>query len=240
MGMTALFQPLTLGRVSGEGASSMSTDLLETLPLAQRLALSYAPRRAHSPTLAMLALDTRLAGIIRTGGEPVIAQMKLAWWRDRLAQEPSQWPRGEPLLALLQVSGLECARLSPLVDGWEVLLADSLDREEIGDFAQGRALAWAAVADAAGPSGANASVEQAGRAWALADLALNLGTEEETARVRAAAQEEAEAQPRLPSLVRPLAVLRGLAIRALRRDAGEVLDGPGAMATALRLGIMGR
>ena len=218
----------------------MSIDLLETLPLAQRLAVSYAPRRAHSPTLAMLALDTRLAGVIRTGGEPVIAQMKLAWWRDRLAQDPAQWPLGEPLLALLKEAAIDPARLSPLVDGWEVLLADSLGHEELTLFATGRAQAWAAVADAAGNRGSNADVEQAGRTWALADLALNLGTEEETAKVRAAALTQSEAQARLPSLVRPLTVLRGLALRALHRDADEVLDGPGAMAMALRLGVLGR
>lgn len=218
----------------------MSADLLETLPLPQRLALSYAPRRARAPTLAMLALDTRLAGIIRTGGEPVIAQMKLAWWRERLAQDPAQWPVGEPLLALLNESAHECTRLSPLVDGWEVLLADSLGLEEISLFAKGRALAWASVADAAGQTGASVSVENAGRTWALADLAMNLGTQEEIARVRAAAEKETESQPVLPTVLRPLTVLRGLAIRALRRNATEMLDGPGAMATALRLGIIGR
>ena len=218
----------------------MSTDLLETLPLPQRLALSYAPRRAHGPTLAVLALDTRLAGIIRAGGEPVIAQMKLAWWRERLAQDPAQWPLGEPLLALLGESGLDCTCLSPLVDGWEMLLADSLDTEGIALFAKGRALAWVAVADAAGHHGADASVERAGRTWALADLAMNLGTQEETAKVRGAAEEEAERQAGLPAVLRPLTVLRGLAVRALKRGATEMLDGPGAMAMALRLGIIGR
>ncbi|MGB3796359.1 MAG: hypothetical protein WA957_08645 [Alteraurantiacibacter sp.] len=218
----------------------MATDLLETLPLAQRLALSYAPRRIHAPTLAILALDARLAGIIRVDGEPVIAQMKLAWWRDRLAQDPAQWPIGEPLLALLQQSGLYSPQLSPLVDGWEMLLSDSLGSEEITGFARGRALAWAAVASSAGQSAANDAVEQAGRTWALADLAFNLGTEEESTKTRAAAQAESEGQPKLPSLLRPLTVLRGLAVRALWRDAGELLDGPGAMATALRLGILGR
>ncbi|MWV27960.1 hypothetical protein [Aurantiacibacter rhizosphaerae] len=218
----------------------MSTDLIETLPLPQRLALSYAPRSAHAPTCAVLALDTRLAGIIRTGGEPVIAQMKLAWWRERLAQDPAQWPLGEPLLALLQQSGLDCAQLSPLVDGWEILLADSLNKDEIATFAQGRAKAWGAVADAASAAGSRAAVEQAGRTWALADLSLNLGTQEETARVRTAAHDEAAQQASLPAQLRPLAVLRGLAVRAMKRNAQELLDGPGAMALALRLGILGR
>ena len=96
----------------------MSRSLAEQLPPPQRLALSYAPPSARCPTLALLALDTRLAGLLRRRGEPVLAQVRLAWWRDILAAEPGGWPEGEPVLALLR-SWREPAPLVALVDGWE-------------------------------------------------------------------------------------------------------------------------
>ena len=217
----------------------MSLDLVETLPLPQRLALSYAPRKARAATLALLALDTRLAGIIRTGGEPVIAQMKLAWWRERLGQAPADWPVGEPLLALLRECGIDATRLVPLVDGWEMLLADDLGRSELTAFARGRALGWAAVSDGTGQSAPLAPVEKAGREWALLDLARHLDSEEEATRALEAAAITGRAGARLPREVRSLAVLHSLSLRAYRRGSSELLDGPGAMAAALRSGLLG-
>jgi len=216
----------------------MTADLVETLPLAQRLALAYAPRAARSDTLALLALDARLAGIVRTDGEPVIAQMKLAWWRERLAQDPQDWPLGEPLLALLREGRLSTGALAPLVDGWEGLLAEQLDEHVVHGFATGRAALWQGLAKA--HAGAAEHAEQPAREHAIADLALNLGSEAEAALARDLAQGQPWTRPRLPRPLRPLAILHGLTRRALQRGAGEVLDGPGAMATALRLGILGR
>ncbi|MCB2065424.1 MAG: hypothetical protein KDE15_02145 [Erythrobacter sp.] len=202
--------------------------LIDTLPLPQRLALSYASRRAQPPVLALLALDARLAGIVRADGEPMIAQIKLAWWRDRLRQPPADWPQGEPLLALLATSGMATEPLAGLVDGWEVLLADTLDPAA---FAEGRAQGWAALDPAAA---------QPAREWALVDLALNLGTADEAAAVRDLARAQPWDRARLPAAMRPLAVLHGLARRALHGDGAELLAGPAAMLLAMRLGIFGR
>ena len=218
----------------------MSSDLVETLPLPQRLALAYAPKRTQSATLALLALDTRLAGIIRNGGERVIAQMKLAWWRERLEQAPAHWPIGEPLLALLRDCGIKPERLVPLVDGWEMLLAEALGRRELSTFARGRALGWSAVNDASGRSQPDAPVEEAGHEWALLDLAMHLDSEDEAKMAREAAAASGGARIRLPKEVRSLAVLHSLSRRAHRLGSGELLDGAGAMATALRAGLLGR
>ncbi|WAT18416.1 hypothetical protein OZN62_02215 [Aurantiacibacter sp. MUD11] len=211
----------------------MTDELIETLPLAQRLALSYAPRESRSATLSLLALDARLAGIVRGGGEAVIAQMKLAWWRERLVQRPRDWPEGEPLLAAMRDSLPEPLGLVSLVDGWEQLLADSLDEAAINEFATGRTVAWQLV-------GRGPAVVQAAREWALVDLALNLGQQAEREAVLAVASAEPWERASLPRDMRTLAVLHGLARRALRKGSDELLDGPGAMATAFRLGIAGR
>ena len=212
----------------------MTNDLAETLPLAQRLALSYAPRTARGPALALLALDQRLGAILRSGGEPAIAQIKLAWWRERLAESPARWPEGEPLLALLRDFPGGCAGLGGVVDGWEILLSEQLDRTAIAAYAQGRAAGWLTL----GSGGAE--VGQAARRWALADLALGLPAGAEQDEVRAVLTAEGWGGLRLPRSVRPLVVLHALAGRALRRDAAELLDGPGAMFTAMRVGIFGR
>lgn len=211
----------------------MSSELIETLPLAHRLALSYAPRGSRSATLALLALDARLAKVVREGGEAVIAQMKLAWWRERLAQAPADWPQGEPLLAMMRESGLRWSDVVPLVDGWEHLLDDQLDLGAITEFVVGRSLAWNALQP-------GEAVACAAREWAAFDLATNLNDPSERAVVLAFARNEPWARARLPRKARPLVVLHGLARRAMQRGGGDLLDGPGAMFTAMRLGILGR
>ncbi len=206
------------------------------LPLAQRLALSYAPRVARPSVQTLMLLDNRLAAILRAGGEPVIAQIKLAWWRDRLSENPNTWPTGEPLLERLRQWPADPAQLLPLVNGWEGLLAEELTMAAIEDFAQGRALAWAALV----PAGQADAVTAAARAWALADLALNLGNGDEAGAARRLALAGRPQTTRLPRAFRPLAVLRALSRRALERGSAEVLDGPLAGLIALRIGLTGR
>lgn len=206
------------------------------LPLADRLALSYAPAGRRAAAQALLLLDHRLAAILRQGGEPVIAQIKLAWWRDRLSESPVAWPTGEPLLAALRQWPADPATLVPLVNGWEALLGEELTMSAIEDFAQGRALAWAALA----PAGQGRAVAAVAREWALADLALNLGNEAEAGAARRLVLAGRQRGGRLPRAVRPLAVLHALSRRALERGSGELLDGPMAGLIALRIGLTGR
>lgn len=212
----------------------MDEALLDTLTLAQRLALSYAPASARAPVLALLMLESRLAAILRQRGETIIAQLKLAWWRDRFAEDCARWPGGEPLLELLREWPGDLSVLGRLVDGWEALLDERLDRAGIEAFASARASAWAEL-------GSAVADERAARQYALADLALHLepGPERDDA---AALLLEARAgdPPACSRKLRPLAVLRGLALRAYDRGSDELLDGPAAMLLALRVGITGR
>lgn len=219
----------------------MSDEFLEALPLAQRLALSYAPAASRSATLTLLMLDNRLADVLRQrGDEAIIAQMKLAWWRDRFAAYPAQWPKGEPLLARLREWPGDVSGLAALVDGWEALLAEQLGEGQWAEFAQGRAQAWAALADGLELSDAGHAIETAAREWALADLAIHLGDDAEGQAARAHAMANRGRVSRLPRQMRPLKVLHGLSLRALSRNTGDLLDGPGAVLAAMRLGIAGR
>jgi phytoene synthase len=202
-------------------------------PLA-RLALAYAPAKTRDAWLSLLSLDGRLSAVVRGAREPMLAQLKLAWWRDRLGADPAGWPKGEPLLARLAEWGGHAAGLSALVDGWEALL----DEEGgLADFADGRAGAMAALAGLLGSD--VEAARDAGRRWALADLALHLGDPHDKARAVALLDEAAPAAA-LPRAMRPLAIMAGLSERAVRRGAGEALSGPGALLAAIRLGMISK
>ena len=214
----------------------MDAGLEAELPPPLRLALAWATPGTRAATRALFALDTRLAGSVRRGTEPLPLQMRLAWWRDTLGAPPEGWPRGDPLLDELR-GWNSPAQLVPLVDGWERLLADDLDSAAIRGFAVGREKGWSALARHVGAPATEAG--SAVRAWALADLAANLSAAEERARVLDEARGMALQLPRERAL-RPLAVLGGLGWRALQRGGAPLLDGRASALVALRLGMLGR
>ncbi|MDD3799168.1 MAG: hypothetical protein PHE36_08330 [Novosphingobium sp.] len=219
----------------------MKTAIVASLPIPQRLALSYAPGRSRELFMALFALDARLAGIVRQAREPMLAQMRLAWWRETLGKPGGERPSGEPLLAFLAAWEGEEAALSGLAEGWESLLAEPpFGEEEIRSFAKGRADAFAALARLAGAGGHADAARKAAHCWALMDLARGLSDPRERDLALALAEEEAAAGWALPRSLRPLSVLGGLARRNAARGGGELLGGPGDMLAALRLGLTGR
>ena len=217
----------------------MLSEQLDSLPLAYRLALSYAPKGARDATLTLMLLDLRLAEILRKHGEPLIAQMKLAWWRDRLGEGPSGWPKGEPLLERLRNWPGAATGLSAMVDGWEVLVSDDLTLPAITAHAVGRAAGWVALATALGQKNAAERTRAAACEWVLGDLAMHLSDGEEREAVKNSIKRDAVGGA-IPRALRPLTILRGLSRRALRRGDAELLPDAGAFGLALRIGITGR
>lgn len=214
----------------------MAGDRHADLPELSQLAVAYAPPAAKRQTAAMLALDERLATILRKKREPMLAQLRLAWWRDRLNEPSAQWPVGDAVLDSLR-QWKEPAALVPMVDGWEVLVADQVDRATLARFAAGRAAGFAALASELGQPAEPA--RSAGRVWALADLVANLSNPQERELAIALARESGPA-PTLPRNLRPLAMLAGLGWRAVKAGGGPLLAGRGAALTALRVGLLGR
>ncbi|WP_052208075.1 hypothetical protein [Croceibacterium mercuriale] len=214
----------------------MAGDLHSDLPELSQLAVAYAPPAAKQQTATMLALDERLATILRKKREPMLAQLRLAWWRDRLNEPAAQWPAGDAVLDSLREWNNPGA-LAPLVDGWEVLVADQVDQTALDRFATGRAAGFAALA--AELDHPPAPARRAGRVWALADLVANLSDPQERALALTVAQQNGH-PPALPRDLRPLTVLAGLGWRAVRTGGGPLLVGRGAALTALRLGVLGR
>lgn len=225
----------------GRGLTPSYVDLLvETLPLPQRLALAYAPRLLREATLGLFALDAHLANLLRQAREPMIAQIRLAWWRERLEEPVARRPQGDPLLGLLATWTGHEAGLVALVDGWEHLLAERLDGDAIREFSAGRAAGFTGLAELAGEVPAPAPASTAGMRWALADLAAHLGKSGEREAALAAARALPSEPASLPRALRPLTVLDGLARRSLARGGGRLAEGPLAGLAAVRLGILGR
>jgi 15-cis-phytoene synthase len=89
----------------------------------------------------LLRFDARFADVVGRASEPIIGQMKLAWWRDALAAAPEKRPKGEPLLG--ELAGLSDIALEPalqkLLDAWEMVLVDpDWSAQTLSSFAQAR------------------------------------------------------------------------------------------------------
>ena len=153
------------------------------LPPDIRLALAYAPKRVRPLQLAAFALDARLAGIVGNAREVLIAQIKLAWWRERLAEPPARRPVGEPLLAALADWKAPVDPLLALIDGWEAMLDP--ERPDVMALADGRAVLGRGLAIQAGMPHA---VETAAAALRVYSSRVWSGVASTFARCRSAAR----------------------------------------------------
>lgn len=213
-------------------------DFLSELPVERRLALAYAPARAQPDTLALFALDARLAGIVRQAREPVLAQMRLAWWRERLADSALPAGLGDQLLERLNTWPRR-EGLVALVNGWEALLAEPpLPDSAIDAFVRGRAEACGDLARQLELPEAARPAANAGAGWALAELASKLGDPAESARAVRLAQDRDWPVIQLPRALRSITVLHGLARH--KQGTAQLISGPRDLLRAARLGLLGR
>jgi phytoene synthase len=89
------------------------------------------PREERSALTALWKLEARLFQLVAERREVMLAQIKLAWWRERLAQvadDPAALPKGEPLLAELAQHWCGRPTLAPLADAYEaIMIAEDMD-----------------------------------------------------------------------------------------------------------------
>ena len=164
--------PLTLicpADLSGFGKMTASFELLSP---PQRLAIVYAPAKVRNAFALLLQFDERLSDIVSRISEPMIGQLKLAWWRDALNAAPAQRPKGEPLLSAL--SELDRPELTTaahgLVDAWEMLLMEEQWSDALLDsFAEARG--QAVFGGYVGLLAKDLPVEAIATEWAKRDLA---------------------------------------------------------------------
>jgi 15-cis-phytoene synthase len=133
------------------------------LPMLARLMLGYAGKDRVWQE-AVWRFDTRLAIIVLGAREPMLAQIKLAWWRDNLRAEGAGGR--DPLLRALcdpavRPNGAKEALIA-MIDGWEasLVLPDGLTEHA---EARGGGLFRAIGGEGASPV--------AGALWAIWDMA---------------------------------------------------------------------
>ena len=213
----------------------MTPEAPDPLPPEAELALAWCAPKVRAPLSMALQLDRRLARIVGRTQEPMLGQMRLAWWREALGKPVAERPRGDAVLSGIgqHWQGRE-AFLVPMVDGWEVLVtAQSLGAAEAEAFGRGRGAFFAGLAD----DPLAARLAAAGRRWALADASAGVSDPGECAALVAAGLAAGPTAGRIPRALRGLAVLEALAARSLARGGRPLMEGRGASLAALRAAI---
>ncbi|GGD63641.1 hypothetical protein [Croceicoccus mobilis] len=222
-----------------KGDPPLAGEAFDALTPPERLAIAYAPARWRPYWVDIFELDSRFARIVAQASEPMLAQLRLAWWRENFDKPADAWPSGEPLLARLAAWNDERAALSGLAEGWEALVGEgALDVTDMVAFADGRAGAMAALARISGAQDDGKAAHQAGFRWALADLAGHLTDGAEREGVTALLAGAEPVSSRLSRPMRPLAALRAMAERAA--GDGRHIGGGGDFLAAVRAGLTGR
>lgn len=213
-------------------------DLDAGLDADRRLALSYVPPSDWPSVAALWALDAALGAVLAGRREPMVGRIKLAWWREALERLDREPPPAQPVLEALAASvlprGISGVELSGLEEGWAILVEPGpLAPADLDAYAVNRG--GRLFRQTARLLGAESSpeVEQAGRGWALADLARHSREPEEA---EAAFEATGAVLPdfRWPPRLRPLGMLAALARRDVDRGATR-LEPAGAPARMWRM-----
>lgn len=194
-------------------------------PPEQSLALAYAAGELREAFAVLLQLDRILGRSVALAREPVLGQVRLAWWREQFAALPSVPTGNDPLLGavhgLTHNHPIDQGDLAALVNGWETLLDEfSPSDSQLIAHARGRGGAIFRLASAISASPVTEETERAGTLWALADLARHCSDRDMAGRALAFATEYIGSARLLPRALRPFAILT----RFAERDAAAGLD----------------
>ena len=213
----------------------MGSEIEQELGDAERISMRYTSREFRAKLSTVFALDRRLGQLVAQTSEPMLGQMRLAWWRDVLAQPSDARPSGDNVLdAIGRYWDREENGLVQLVDGWEHMLSEPpLASQAAQAFIAGRIEAVAAISD-------TKDVRLVARRWACADATAHTAQEDERQTFIKLGLEDADQKIALPKSLRGLSVLNALSLRALRANGIPLMHGRGAAATILRASIIGR
>lgn len=203
------------------------------------LQISYAPAHARAAIGALFALDDALATLLRTTTEPAIAQIRLAWWRERLAALDGEAPPPMPVLEAvardIQPLGVGGGELVVLVEGWEVLIeAERLDHDALHAYAAGRGGRLFRIAARLVGQEVEEGHVLSGEGWALSDLSRHLTLAREVGLARRLA---GDALAHFPPWPRPVRMLGAMAAIA-RMDLALSADAPLPLGAPARVGRM--
>lgn len=221
----------------------MTNQPTEVLPTEARICVAHTHPAMRGSLRVFLELDHRLARIVAATTEPMLGQMRLAWWRDMLGNSVDDRPTGDVVLDGIgeHWAGKEAALIA-LVDGWEQMLAEPpLGEDDAVLLANGRCSGLlAAYGTGPGQARDKGAFEAAAWAWAFADMAAKVSLGEERDLMIRLGLSKGASIPRLPHDARGLAVLGALGLRALKRGGRPLMEGRAASLIATRAAIFGR
>lgn len=222
---------LTVGSAAGVHGARGAGDI----GVEPNLAIQYAPTASRPDLLAVWQLDARMGHLYSGAREPALAEIKLAWWEERLRDLRTDVVPPEPLLRqLAAASMIDVADLVGIADGWRTLLVNGFLADVLSKHAEarGRGLMQAGAAALNG-----APIEPmltASEGYALVDLAAARVDHEERQAVLATARDRfVRAGPIVwPRALRPI----GMIVELARGDACRgVLGGTGSPARVARM-----
>ncbi len=103
----------------------------------------FAPEPARARLLVLYAYDIELSKAAARASEPLIARMRLQWWRDVVAgigagEAAHKHEVAEPLHGLLSAHALPADDLERLIDAREIELHGPVDEHRFGEWLDGR------------------------------------------------------------------------------------------------------
>lgn len=215
-------------------------------PASIDLALTLAPRTCRPALAALFALDARLGQTLASTREPMVGQLRIAWWRDALIALDTAAPPAEPVLANLAdrvvATGITGRDLAAMTVGWEALLsAERIDAATLATHAEERGARLFALAARLLGADESAVTADAGRGWALADLTRHVSSADAVALADAGATTAFDRAfaARWPARLRPLGVAAMIAANE-RAGADRSAGGWRAAASFLRFRMTGR
>ncbi len=103
----------------------------------------FAPEPARERLMVLHAFDIELSRAAARAAEPLIARMRLQWWRDVVAgvaagEAAHKHEVAEPLHGLLSAHALPADDLERLIDAREIELHGPMDEHRFGEWVDGR------------------------------------------------------------------------------------------------------
>ncbi len=177
-------------------------DLVRSADRDRFLAALFAPEPARTDLLALLAFDHELARTRLVTREPMLARIRLEWWREAVAEaagtaKPRAQPIVESLSEMVRRRGLAPERLLALIDAREEEIEGPLDVLRAGHALADLQLAALGIDDA--------PTRQAARAVAAAWL-MGPGPEREALLAEARALRRDVSPAALPILLPALSL----------------------------------
>ncbi len=110
---------------------SVIADLEAALGADRAFALQNMPTTVRPAVEALWRLDAAMGDVVARSSDPMLARIKLAWWREQLEALDERTPPAEPRLRAVAehilprgITGSELGQLEP---GWATLLDDPVD-----------------------------------------------------------------------------------------------------------------